>query len=133
MLKKTFLFLLGAALITACGSSREYRKTPVDELIKTMDKEKDFTIILYDMDVEGSWSPDYKHKYKIITNEQVNDSTVKPKERTTDWMPVDENFFEMHANDMGMEIASKTDGKVQKQTAPPGYSNYVGNQRYGSW
>ncbi len=135
MLKKSIFifFALSVSLLASCGSSKEFATTPLDELIKKMDKENSFTIILYDMDVEGSWSKDYKHKYKIITDEKVNDSTFKPKEKMTDWMPVSENFFEMHANDMGMEIAAKTDGKVTKQTAPPGYSNYVGNKQYGNW
>ncbi|MFT5618583.1 MAG: hypothetical protein ACI85I_001818 [Arenicella sp.] len=134
MLKNSlFIFLaFSVCLLTGCGS-KQFATTPIDDFIKKMDKEKNFTIILYDMDVEGSWSKDYKHKYKIITETKVNDSTFKPEEKTTDWMPVDENFFEMHANDMGMEIAAKTDGKVTKQTAPPGYSNYVGNKQYGNW
>lgn len=133
MLKYSFFILLSACLLFSCGTSKEFSKTPVDELVQKMDKEQNFTIILYDMDVEGSWSKDYKHKYKIITDTQVNDSTFKPEEKITDWLPVDENFFEMHANDMGMEIVAKTDGKLNKQVAPPGYSNYVGNQKYGNW
>lgn len=107
--------------------------SPVDKLIKSMDQEKDFTIILYDMDSEGSWSPTYKHRYKVVTNKHVNDSTDEPQSKLTDWYEVDENFFDIHVNDMGMEVAAKTDGKVSKQTAPPGYSNYVGNSRYGQW
>ena len=124
---------MSCCLLLACGSSKEYVKSPVDDLIKKMDNKKDFTIILYDMDSEGSWSPTYKHKYKVITNKQVNDSTFEPQEEITDWQEVDENFFDVHVNDMGMEIAAKTDGKVTKQTAPPGYSNYVGNDKYGQW
>jgi hypothetical protein len=42
-------------------------------------------------------------------------------------------MFNKHLNDMGMELASKFDGKVKKETSPAGYSNYVGNERYGSW
>lgn len=119
--------LLVPFLFISCGDS--YVNSPVDDLIKKMDKEKDFTIILYDMDIEGSWSKDYKHRYKIITNGE--DSL--PKEKITEWYPVDEEFFDMHSKDMGMEIASKVDGKISKETAPPGYSNYVGNERYGNW
>lgn len=133
MIRNTFLLLLTACILFACGSSKEYVQSPVDKLIKEMDQEKNFTVILYDMDSEGSWSPTYKHRYKIITDKQVNDSTFEPQEKLTEWEVVDENFFDIHVNDMGMEIASKTDGVVSKQTAPPGYSNYVGNSRYGSW
>lgn len=131
MIRNSFFFLLATCLLFSC--SDDFKKTPVDALILKMNKEKDFTIILHDMDVEGSWSKTYKHKYKIVTNEKVNDTTFKPKEKVTDWMLVDENFFDIHAGDLGMEIAAKTDGKVSKQTAPPGYSNYVGNSRYGNW
>lgn len=124
-----FVLLLG--LVVGCSSSSDYVTSPVDELIKSLDKKKDFTIILYDMDIEGSWSKNYKHKYKIISSGEGNDSI--PKETKTDWFEVSERFFNIHANDMGMEIAAKKDGKVSKQTAPPGYSNYVGNSQYGSW
>lgn len=133
MIRNTFLFLLAACLLFSCGSSKEYVKSPVDDIIKELDQEKDFTVILYDMDSEGSWSPTYKHRYKIITNKQVNDSTAEPQSKLTEWKEVDENFFDVHVNDMGMEIASKSDGVVKKQTAPPGYSNYVGNDKYGQW
>jgi hypothetical protein len=34
---------------------------------------------------------------------------------------------------MGMELASKKDGKLTKTVAPPGYTNYVGNEKYGHW
>ena len=131
MIRNSFLFVLATCLLFSCGD--DFKKSPVDDIIKSLDKEKDFTIILYDMDAEGSWSTTYKHKYKIITNKQVNDTTFEPQEKLTEWKEVDENFFDIHANDMGMEIAAKSDGKVTKQTAPPGYSNYVGNSRYGSW
>jgi hypothetical protein len=122
------LLVLAAAVLAGC-SSDEYVKSPVDDLIRDMDKEKDFTILLYDMDVEGSMFKTYKHRYKIITNE--NDSI--PKEKLSSWYEVDEQFFDMHVNDMGMEIAAKVDGTVTKETAPPGFSNYVGNDRYGQW
>jgi hypothetical protein len=127
------LSLLGALVLgmvfTACSNVKEFEKSPVDDLIRDMDKEQNFTILLYDMDSEGSWSPTYKHKYKVIT--EGADSV--PKERITDWYEVDELFFDMHANDMGMEIAAKVDGKVTKETSPPGYSRYVGNSQYGHW
>jgi hypothetical protein len=48
-------------------------------------------------------------------------------------MPVGEEFFLENENNMGMEIASKTDGVVSKIPAPPGYNNYVGNEKYGQW
>jgi len=127
-----FIILLAMILLpmyTGCGSSEEFKKTPVDELIKEMNAEPTFTILLYDMDVEGNFSKTYRHQYQIIT---TKDSV--PETRTTDWYEVPKSFFEKHIDDMGMEIASKTeDGKVTKGVAPPGYSNYVGNPQYGQW
>lgn len=103
-------------------------KTPVDELIKEMSNDSTFSIILYDMNVEGTFFKDYLHKYKVITQENE-----EPQEKITDWYEVDKSFFMANANNMGMEIASKTDGNVSKTVGPPGYGSYVGNQRYGHW
>ncbi|MEN7550886.1 hypothetical protein AAG747_23400 [Rapidithrix thailandica] len=125
---KQVSLVLCLLLLGACGG-KEFAKSPIDTLIRDMDKEKNFTIILYDMDVEGSFFEDYKHKYKLIKEKE--DGT--PYEETTDWYEVEEAFFNQHQNDMGMEVASKENGKVTKQTAPPGYSRYVGNEKYGQW
>ncbi len=129
MKKLAWVFALPLVLGVGCGEEK-YKKTPVDELIVQMSNEKEFTIILADMDAEShTFSTTYKHKYKIITN----DTAGNPVEKTTDWIVVDEKFFDQHINDLGMEICSKSNGKVEKTVAPPGYSNYVGNPRYGSW
>ena len=137
---KQIVFLLTVLWILQACSSEEYTKSPLDTLIRDMDRKKNFTIILYDMDVEGSFFSTYKHRYKIITEEAKNtkgDSTynkaIIPKEKISKWYEVTKQEFDKHINDMGMEIASKTNGKLSKQTAPPGYSNYVGNSQYGEW
>ena len=89
-----------------------------------------FSIILYDMNVEGNFFEEYFHKYKII--EEVNPD--EPKERITDWYQVSERVFNQHVDDMGMELISRgTDGEVVKTVSPPGYNNYVGNPQYGQW
>ncbi|MCS6968841.1 MAG: hypothetical protein RMJ44_09005 [Cytophagales bacterium] len=129
---KRILFLLPLALgLLACSSDseRKFVKTPLDELIRNLDSEKNFTIILYDMDIEDKIGSDvYKHRYKIIT---MKDSL--PQEQITDWLEVPESFFLEHQNNMGMEIASKVNGKLSKAVAPPGYSQFVGNPQYGQW
>lgn len=133
-MKNLFLLNLIAAIAflssCSCGSSQKYEETPVDKLIKQMEKEKSYNIILQDMDIdEGFFSDDHKHKYKILVNK--NDSIV---EKTTDWIEVSKAFFWKNENNLGMELASKDEsGKVTKVPAPPGYNNYVGNTRYGSW
>lgn len=119
-----FLFFV----FRGCGEDKAFKVNPVDELVKSMSNLQEFTIILYDMDVEGSFSETYKHKYQIV--KKVDTSLVS---NITDWNIVDEAFFNRHMDDMGMEIVTKKDGKVQKQVSPPGYSNYVGNPQYGSW
>lgn len=128
-MKNILILFVLSLLLWSCGR-REFVKNPVDQLILEMDKVKNFTIILYDMDIEGTFSETYKHRYKIITHE---DTSSIPKETITDWMVVDEEFFDLHSNDLGMEIASKKNGVVSKHVAPPGYSNYVGNSQYGTW
>jgi len=162
-IKKSLLLLLPAVfLFAACGED-EYEDTPVDKLITQMDAKKDFTIILYDMDVDDTGLNTYKHRYKIITEKDslvgkagtelpaptngavlpagapatitlAKDSFMTvPVVEYTGWNEVDEEFFKYHQDDIGMEIASKENGKVTKETSPPGYSRHVGNSQYGHW
>lgn len=128
----TLLLILPlVALLAACGGGREFHKNPLDVMVRDLTEAKTFSIILYDMDVEGNFSKTYKHQYRIV-KEMAGDTI--PTEEITDWMTVNEDFFWEHENDMGMEVASKgEDGKVHKVTGPPGYSQYVGNERYGRW
>ncbi|MGB3618276.1 MAG: hypothetical protein WBA12_09160 [Catalinimonas sp.] len=121
--------LLSALLLTACGGGDKFQKSPVDLLLRDMIDVAPLTIVLYDMEVEGNFSKTYRHRYRIVTE---RDSV--PQAELTDWYEVDRAFFERHEEDMGMEIAGKSaDGTVTKQTAPPGYSQYVGNEQYGRW
>jgi hypothetical protein len=127
---RKFLFVaFFLSIVSACGK-KEFEKNPVDKMIVQLDKEKTYSIILFDMDIEEKgFSEHYKHKYKIITQK---DSI--PQEQITDWYEVSEAFFAKHQNDLGMELVAKTaDGKVSKVASPPGYSNYVGNPQYGHW
>jgi len=69
----------------------------------------------------------YFHKYML----------VEGSERTeTEWEQVDEDFFEQHIDDLGMDIVSKPYGVYEDealtQAMPPGYA-YVGDERYGEW
>lgn len=118
------LFLAG------CGGS-DFQKNPVDNLIKDMTNTQTFSIILYDMNVEGTFFKDYQHQYRII--KQASED-AEPTEEITDWYNVSEDFFAQNENNMGMEIATKNaEGQVTKTAAPPGYNNYVGNPQYGHW
>ena len=114
-------------LFSACG--RSFYKTPLDKLIISLQDEPTFTIILQDMETQGFLTKKYLHQYKIIT-----ENNGEPEVHVTDWKEVPENFFWKHENDLGMEIASKSeDGTLSKTPAPPGYGNYVGNEKYGQW
>lgn len=132
----TLFAALFAVFLAGCSSDKAYVQSPVDKLIKGLDNKQNFTLVLYDMDMEEhTFSDDiYKHKYKVVTMEKAaGDSVYTPKSHITDWYDVDQPFFDQHVNDMGMEIASKTNGVVKKQVAPAGYSQYVGNSEYGQW
>lgn len=70
---------------------------------------------------------------KQQNNEPKSEPNFELKEETTSSMEVSEQYFRRNENNMGMEIASKSDGKVKKEVAPAGFSNYVGNTKYGHW
>ncbi|OJJ17479.1 hypothetical protein BKI52_26785 [marine bacterium AO1-C] len=129
-----YLFALVIAFaLTSCGGEG-FIKYPVDEILsKTSNDKLPMSIVLYDMDVKGSRR---LNKFKITTNQ---DDPSKKKETITQWLRVSKADFGRNYENMGMEIASKTmdsvtgKPKISKTPAPPGYSNYVGNQKYGSW
>lgn len=126
---KSLILLLTFGALVGCGG-KEFKKNPVDVIVKDLPSNKVFSIILNDMDVQGTFFKKYKHQYKII--EEGRDSI--PKESVLGWYDVDERFFKKNADNMGMEIVSRgADGKLNKSASPPGYNNYVGNERYGHW
>ncbi len=129
-LLKSISLLITVLALTSCGGSKRFQKNPIDEMVRDMPTGQVFSIILNDMDVQGNFSDTYFHQYKVIEN----DADGNPTERLTDWKKVPEGFFQMHINNMGMEIASRgEDGQLKKTVNPPGYSNYVGNPKYGQW
>jgi hypothetical protein len=116
-------------LLSGCGSKLDLTKKPVDIMIRDMSDLSTFSIILYDMNTEGSLFKKYYHQYRTIREDDKGD----PKEDISGWYEVSKEYFMSHIDNMGMEIASKQDGKVTKTVSPPGYGSYVGNQRYGHW
>jgi hypothetical protein len=103
------------------------QKSPVDVLIRDLSAEQNFSIILYDMDYDEA-KKQGKHQYNVLLEKE---DSVQVKK--TDWLIVSSAFFNQNADNMGMELASKKDGKLSKVAAPAGYSNYVGNEKYGQW
>ncbi|NJN27568.1 MAG: hypothetical protein HC819_17130 [Cyclobacteriaceae bacterium] len=134
-MKQVVLFIFFVALVYACSRTCESDysepiKSPVDELMRDMGDAATFSIVLNDMNTEGSIFKEYFHQYKIIKE----DGQGNISEKITDWLPVDEAFFEANLQNMGMEIAAKgSDGKITKGVSPPGYGAYVGNEKYGQW
>lgn len=128
----TFCFLILVGFLTSCGSNEDrvkFQKEPLDILIKKYSDIQDFSIILYDMDYNES-SDAYQHQYRVLYK-PVDKDTLLSEE--TEWHTVSDVFFDKHKDNMGMEIASKKEGVVKKIASPPGYSNYVGNEKYGHW
>jgi hypothetical protein len=120
-----FIFVL--FFLTNCGGG--YEINPVDQIIQDKMDSEAFSILLYDMDVRGNFSKDYFHKYRIIESKNGEVDEV-----TTDWMQVPERYFEKNADNLGMELAGKNEqGDVSKIPSPPGYSSFVGNEKYGRW
>lgn len=127
---KCFVLLLTASLFSGCTSNSnkyKYQKSPVDILIRDLSNEMNYSIILHDMDYDESGDI-YKHQYNILIEKPDTVLT-----RMTDWQTVSPTFFDRHKENMGMEIVSRKNGKLSKTAAPAGYSNYVGNEKYGRW
>lgn len=125
--KIPFFFL--SFILFSCGNHPDLTKKPVDELVKNLNQVKDFSIILYDMDAEGTFFTKYKHQYQIIEG----DSASGPKEEITGWYEVSKDYFIANVDNMGMEIVSKKNGILDKTVGPPGYGSYIGNPQYGHW
>lgn len=111
---------------SAPRKSYTYQEEGLDKVIKSLRDVSDYTIVLYDMNAEGS---KYYHQYQVLTSK--SDSTIDKKE--TEWLSVSESFFRNHVDNLGMEVAHKTNNVLAKETAPAGYSQYVGNPQYGHW
>lgn len=115
--------------LASCGGSN-FKKSPLDELIRELPQDQPYSIILYDMNVEGNFTETYYHQYRIIQVDK-NDSIDYYE---TPWYEVSEREFEQHINDMGMTVVSRdSTGTLTKAATPPGYNNFVGNSRYGHW
>ncbi|TPN89214.1 hypothetical protein [Aquimarina algicola] len=123
----TMLSLLILSIVS-CGT-KDFKKTPLDNYIVENSKEKQFSVILEDMNVEGTFFKTYLHKYKVIKHKE--DDT--PYEEVSDWIEVEEGFFDTHVDNLGMVILEKKgQGEISKVASPPGYG-YVGDSRYGEW
>jgi len=145
LLKTTILLCIGLFLV-ACGGGNDrpkFVKSPIDNLITKYIDKNDFNVILADMDYKED-TDKYFHKYRVLlkkakprlTKKQLEDSTAHAtdiKIETTDWQEGSPIVFDDHKNDLGMTILSKKNGILDKNTAPAGANDYVGNPQYGHW
>jgi hypothetical protein len=129
---KLMMFLtLVSVILCGCGG-KDFKKTPLDNYIVEFSNEKEFSIILQDMDVDGTFFKTYKHKYKVIKHKEEEGEDALYEE-TTDWVEVSKEFFWKNENNLGMCVLEKSgEGKISKVSSPPGY-RYVGDKRYGEW
>ncbi len=115
------LFIVICALMTlqSCGSSR----SPIDKIVANLKNTPEYSIILEDMKVSGSFVKQHYHKYKVTIGEDTN---------YTNFVRVSKPFYKKNENNLGMALLSKTADGYIKTPSPPGYQ-YVGNSRYGEW
>ena len=139
-----FLFTI-CFLISSCGAERKpkFVKSPLDNIITKYIDKSDYSVILADMDYKED-TDKYFHKYRILIEEKqpqlsieaLNDTISNPtdiKIIDTEWKEVSPITFEEHQNDLGMTVLSKKNGVLDKNSAPAGVNNYVGNPKYGEW
>ena len=116
-------------LLSACGG-----RPDLDTLRKQYDQYPEYSIILQDMRVDGTFFQDYFHRYKVVYREDGGDSENPVfREEVTDWLKVSQEEYEKYDAFLGMTVLAKTeDGTTSDTPAPPGY-RYVGDERYGRW
>lgn len=124
------LAIASTFLLVRCSNEPAFQKNPLDELVKSKNEIQNFSVILYDMDYDES-ADRYKHQYQLLYQPNTDPDTLISEIQP--WSFVSTSEFEKHQEDMGMEIAVKKNGVLTKQTSPAGYSEYVGNEKYGKW
>lgn len=109
------------SLAAGCGSGQG--DLPIESLKQKLAAVETYSIILDDMKEEGAFFKTYYHDYLVVQP----DSSEK-----TGWLQVPESYYNETADFMGMALATKKDGTLDQQPAPPGYG-YVGDEKYGQW
>jgi hypothetical protein len=116
--------ILGA--LTSCGGT-VIPPNPLMQMRASLNANTAYTVLLLDMNLEGT---QYQHQYRVLEISASN----KVKSTLTDWNKVSDDFFALHQDDLGMELMSKNkDGKTNNLVTPPGFTNFIGNVKYGSW
>lgn len=141
-MKKTIYYLMILAIsisLFSCGGGiKKITKNPLDSIAKAMAKVPNYVVVLDNMDFNKKKNH-YEHKYQIFETKQrkdlIGDTLVVDTivSRKTKWLPVSDKLFKQYEKDLGMELLSQKDGRLSKVVSPIGYSQYVGNERYGRW
>ena len=113
-------------ILGGCDGGSRYMEEGLDTVIKQYRDTPDFTILLHDQNYENGT---YQHQYQVLIPK--TDTTFNKE--ITEFLPVSDRFFNAHVDHLGMELANKKDGVLNKTVAPAGYSQYVGNPQYGQW
>jgi len=128
-----FVAFIGIINIFQCGnnSSSSNYEYPVNtgrefsKIVGEFDANDEFTLILRDMDYRNS---QHYHKYEYVTD--TSDVIVHSE---TGWYDVTPTFFKQHVNHLGLELVHKNGGTKLFGATPPGFSQFVGDEKYGSW
>ncbi|MGB1041885.1 MAG: hypothetical protein ACPGU6_00695 [Tenacibaculum sp.] len=131
MKKLLFVLAISTVFVSCSTSTKPARKVSTEPTEKIIRDHKwgDFSIVLDDMRIEDE--PDfmvYQHKYKILT---LQEDSLHVKK--TPWRTVNKKYFKDHENDLGMEVASKHNGKLSRITQPVGFGWAIGNEKHGDW
>ena len=93
--------------LIACGS-----KDPVRELVRDLDRYPEYSLIVDDTRIEGSFFPDYALRFQVLTaagQRVAGRDTIVYKERRTDWMEVREETFyryeKVRRHGRGLQVA----------------------------
>jgi hypothetical protein len=114
-----FKYIVAFVLLIGCG-----QRDPVVEMQKTLASAPDYTIILDDMQAEGSFFTKYYHKYRVLQGK---------REMQTDWVEVEEDVYRKYEPFLGMSLVSKSETEgVNASPHPPGY-HHVGSATHGYW
>lgn len=123
------LGLLPLAVVLAC--------TPPDPLLrlqKELDVYPEYSVILEDMRVDGNFTKDYYHQYKVVIGQQLpGRDEIQMRERVLDDERVSKEFYRRHADHLGMVLLSKTQNSDVNTVPQPAQYRYVGDNRYGQW
>lgn len=124
--------------VAACAGTT---KNPLDELRRSLEQYPEYSIMLDDMRVQGTFVDRFEHRYRIVWAEPArngngaaagDDAELSFHDELLDWQPVPERVYERYQPCLGMTVASKGESPGAGTCYPAGY-RYVGDQRYGRW